>query len=278
MYLLQSNLMKRIPGICFYLPLVGYLFIASCKKENDGPATGLSYNNGRNIIYLKNQSSDYIIYPDQSRIGDYEAWPEGIEIDDYTGAINVSDSETGLKYKIKFTAPNGDTSSTIVLLSGITFPDKFYHMSLNDSIALPVYNANASNPVPLAGSNFDEGNLANSGGCSVETFTGEINLAQSIRNGIFGAIPQNDERKDFEIKYRLNDESDKALNKIQVRLYYYNTLADVPADVWQILDDRQNQGVFLRANTNTNTPSSFRSSSTTALAKPRPPCVIIIGQ
>ena len=98
--------------------------------------------------------------------GTYTGFPEGIEIDDNTGAINLSKSETGLRYRITHTATDGTVTTTMVVLSGITFPDKFYHLSQDDSIALPIYNASDARVLPLNGSNFDDGNTANSGGCS----------------------------------------------------------------------------------------------------------------
>lgn len=242
-------------------------FWLSCNKPSDGDPAGpykLSY--GDSIIYLKQQASDYIVYPIEYRAGVYTAFPEGISIDDNTGAINVSQSETGLRYRVTHTSPEGLITNTMVVLSGITFPDKYYHLSQNDSIAFPVYNANPSGILPLAGSLFDEGNGANTGGCSVKTSNGQINLAQTVRNGVFGAPPQNDIRKDFEIVYRLNDGSNKAINKLKVRVYYYETMADVPADLLETLQDRSDQGVFLKTN------------GVARVAKPRPPCVIIVNQ
>jgi len=254
----------------------GIVISASCNKSDNAVPYVLSY--GNSVIYLKNQASDYIVYPTQSRAGTYTAFPEGIEIDDITGAINVSKSETGLRYRITHTGLNGDTTSTIVVLSGITFTDKFYHLSQNDSIAFPVYNANSAGAVPVSGSSFDDGNLANSGGCSVKTTNGQINLAETVRNGVFGNTPQNDVRKDFDIVYRLNDASGKAVNKLRVRIYWYNTMMDVAPDLWQTLNDRQSQGVFLQMNNTNSGQVTARSTSSLAIAKPRPPCVIIIGQ
>jgi hypothetical protein len=248
------------------LPVLMGGFLLSCNKSSNNPSGPYNLSYGDSIIYLKAQSTDYIVYPSEQRAGVYSGFPEGIQIDDITGAINVSKSETGLRYRITHTAPGGTVTTTMVVLSGITFPDKFYHLSQNDSIAFPVYNASVSRPVPLSGSTFDEGNGANSGGCSVQTINGQINLAQSVRNGIFGTTPQNDVRKDFDIAYRLNDESGKSLNKLRVRLYYYNTMADVAPDLLQTLQDRSDQGVFLR------------TTGTARVAKPRPPCVIIINQ
>jgi len=246
----------------FLFVFAGTGLCLSCNKPaaNSNPAYNLNY--GDSIIYLKTQSTDYIVYPIEYRAGTYSGFPDGIEIDDNTGAINVSKSETGLRYRITHTAPDGTVTKTMVVLSGITFPDKFYHLSQHDSVAFPVYNASPVRTVPVSGSTFDEGNGANSGGCSVQTINGQINLAQSVRNGIFGNIPQNDVRKDFDIAYRLNDGSGKTLNKLRVRLYYYNSMADVAPDLLQTLQDRIDQGVFLRV---------------TGLARPRPPCVIIIA-
>lgn len=246
--------------------LVSAITWVSCDKPASDPGGPYNLSYGDSIVYLKAQSADFIVYPSEHRAGIYSGFPDGIEIDDNTGAINVSKSETGLRYRITHTAPNGTVTNTLIVLSGITFPDKFYNLSQNDSIAFPVYNASPLRSIPLAGSTFDEGNGANTGGCSVQTINGQINLAQSVRNGIFGNTPQNDVRKDFEIAYRLNDGSDKTLNKLKVRLYYYHTMADVAPDLLETLQDRTDQGVFLRM------------TGTGRLAKPRPPCVIIVGQ
>jgi hypothetical protein len=202
-----------------------------------------------------------------------------MEIDDNTGAINVSKTETGLRYRITFTSADGATSSTMVVISGINFPDKFHYLSQGDSIAFPVYNASPFRSLPVTGSVFDEGNNANSGGCSVKTLNGQINLSQTVRNGVFGNTPQNDSRRDFDIFYRLNDQSGNAKNKISVRVYYYDTINDVAPDLLQTLNDRENQGVFLGTIYSgfPSGPGFSRNSSTAGLAKPRPPCVIIIA-
>ncbi|HEY6502971.1 MAG TPA: hypothetical protein VIZ28_03260 [Chitinophagaceae bacterium] len=239
----------------------------SCNKPSDGgPAGAYNLSYGDSIIYLKQQAGDYLVKPIEYRAGTYEGFPDGIEIDDNTGEINVSKSETGLRYRITHTAPDGTVTTTKVVLSGITFPDKYYYLSQNDSIAFPVYNADPARILPVTGSVFDDGNGANTGGCSVRTTNGQINLAQSVRNGIFGNTPQNDVRKDFEIIYRLNDGSNKAVNKLKVRLYYYERISDVPADLLETLQDREDQGVFLR------------TRDVARIAKPRPPCVIIVNQ
>lgn len=243
----------------------------ACTKSADNtlPPYQLSY--GDSILYLK-PSGNNIIFPTEHRSGTYAGFPEGIEIDENTGAINLDNSESGLRYRITHTAPDGTKTETKVVVSGITFTDHFYRLATGDSIAPPVYNASANRPLPLSGSNFDDGNLANGSGCSVRTDNGKINLSESIRNGVFGSPnPRNDDNREIEIKYRINDGSGKSLNKLKVKLYWYNTIADVPQYLWDILNDRSSQGVFLRGAAPGNT------EITTALAKPRPPCVIIIA-
>lgn len=246
----------------------------SCNKTADDAQGPYNLSYGDSILYLKPVAGDYIVHPSSHRDGVYTGFPDGIEIDDVTGAINVSKSETGLRYRITHTAPDGTVTTTKVVLSGITFTDHYYHLSTGDSVALPVYNASAARALPLNGSVFDEGNTASTGGCDVRTTNGQINLAQTVRNGVFGAVPKNDERRDFDIDYRLNDESGKSKNTLRVRLYYYETMADVPADLLQTLQDREELGVFLRNGTTNISSSAERVEKE---ARPRPPCVIIIA-
>lgn len=250
-----------------FLPVLIASAWAGCNPSSgiDSPFT-LSY--GDSIIYMKAAAGDYIVNPVSSRPGTYTGFPEGIELDENTGAINVSKSETGLRYRITHTAPNGTKTETKVVLSGITFTDKFYYLSSGDSVANPIYNSSPSRTLPLAGSSFDEGNICNNAGCAVKTTNGTINLAATVRNGVFGTVPQNDRRETFEIKYRINDASGRNENKLKVLLYWYNTINDVPADVWETLNSRQAEGVFLRGG---------GTGIANAAAKPRPPCVIIIA-
>lgn len=259
--------------------LISCTFLLSCKKDNTSNSMPYQLSYGDSILYLKAQASDYIVYPMEQRAGQYLGFPDGIDIDAVTGAINVSKSETGLRYRITYVSPQGDTSKTMVVISGINFLDKFHHLSQGDSIAFPIYNASLARVLPVNGSTFDEGNNANSGGCSVKTLNGQINLAQTVRNGVFGLTPQNDAHQEFDIFYRLNDNSDKSLNKIRVKIYYYNTMNDVAPDLLQTLQDRENDGVFLGTKYEPiqNNSSTLRTSSIAKAAKPRPPCVIIIA-
>jgi hypothetical protein len=251
------------------------LFWLSCNKAGNNitdPIQPYVLSYGDSILTLK-PSGNNIIFPQTYREGSYTGFPEGIELDQSTGAINLNNSETGLRYKITHVSTKGDTTRITVVLSGITFTDQFYYLSQGDSIANPVYNANPSRVLPITGSSFDEGNVANNSGCSVKTENGKINLASSVRNGVFGNNPLNDATREIEIKYRINDGSGRSLNKLKVKLYWYYTIADVPQYLWDILNDRTSQGVFLRNGNISNTEIAGRTEQ---LAKPRPPCVIIV--
>jgi hypothetical protein len=251
----------------------GMALVISCNKNPAAVAAEYKLSYGDSILYLRS-SGNNIYFPTIPRQGTYSAFPEGIEIDQNTGAIKVDNSETGLRYRITHTDPDGKESSTMVVLSGINFLDKFYRLSQNDSIAFPIYDASTDRALPVTGSNFDEGNLANSSGCSVTTTNGKINLAASVRNGLFGNNPSDDDRRDIDIAYRLNDRSNKSLNKLKVRLYYYSSMATVAPDLLQTLQDREQNGVFLK---NNNVNFSMGAARIAQVARPRPPCVIIIA-
>ena len=76
----------------------------------------------------------------------------------------------------------------------------------------------------------------------------------------------------------MNDGSGKAINKLRVRLYYYTSMATVAPDLLETLRDREELGVFLRNNVSPANAGNGTSARTLREAKPRPPCVIIVGQ
>jgi len=258
--------------------------VASCRKNDSNvippvvpPAYKLDY--GDSIFFLQQQATDYIVTPVQAAVpGVYSGFPEGIEINSKTGAINVSKSEMGLRYRISF-VPDGskDTSSAIVLLSGINFLDGFYKLNTADSILKPIYNANAANAVPGInnGSVFDEGSGCNSAGCNVNLASGSINLAQTVRNGVFGVNPVNNDRHEFDLNYRINDKSGKALNTLRVKLYFFKSMNDVTQEVYDIIASRQ--GTVFRESVGAINALA-RTMNADKAAKPRPPCIFIIAQ
>jgi hypothetical protein len=279
----------RLP-VCLLILMVT---IFSCKKDNSGtgsnqgPPAGYQLTYGDSVFYLNNLASDYIITPEQTRLGQYIGFPEGVDIDGNTGVINVSKSETGLRYRITF-VPDGTTDSfnTTIVISGINFLDGFYKLTTADSIARPLYNASLTKLIPGLnnGSIFDDGSSCNVAGCNVDVTNGTINLAQTVRNGVFGAIPSNNDRHEFQMNYRINDNSGKALNTIGIKLYYFDSINDVTQEVYDIISSRE--GALLSFQP---TPIPFEKFNTVnginqvnnqqkPIPKPRPPCIFILGR
>jgi hypothetical protein len=250
---------------------------------------------GDSIIFSKwlGPHNDYRIRPrNNTSAGNWFAWPEGLVINSTTGEINVSASETGVRYNIGF-VKNGtqDTCISKLILGGITYVDSIYVMSKNDTLAFPYYNANptaaaicdpsddSDYPVPggprgnskcefdddedddLNNGPADEppaGSGANLQGVWVRTISGVINLKKTMTHA-FGAHPQNGATKKVDIFYRLNDRSGKALQRISVQFVYYNTEAEIP--IYLRNEIRAKRNSFL--------------SYMTYDSKPRPPLIIL---
>lgn len=256
------------PRVIFSIFSIGLLvFSWSCRKGGTEKAPyQLSY--GDSIFYVNPALGEYEIRPTEVRPGEYIGFPDGVEIDDDDGTIKVNNSESGLRYKITHVSPEGDSTSTMIVVSGLNFYDKIYNLANNDTLAIPVYNANGQPYQPGlfgTGTNnvFDDGNGCNSQGCAVSLTNGSINLLSTMRNG--GLLSTNDDQKEFTYYYRMDDPSRKELNKLKVKLYYYNTQADIPQYLWDILLV-DHAGTILR------------TGGTQRLARPRPPCIIIVGQ
>jgi hypothetical protein len=213
--------------------------------------------------------------------GLYYAWPAGLAINQTTGEINVTQSETGARYIIGFVRTGGtDTCLTELTIAGVTYVDSVYVLSANDTLALPHFNAN---PIPTSicdpsddtdypggsggngggndkcefddGSDDDNGNgiadeppagqRANDQQVRVRTISGIINLKKTLEEGAFGANPQNGDRKQVTIYYRLNDCSVKALQKIKVDLIYYEKKSDIPVTLLNEVTEKRTR--FMQA-------------------------------
>lgn len=270
-------MLKRITVILISLL---FLLTESCNK----PKTAITpppftrndsvFNYGDSIFFQKDQSNDYVISPTNNLTGKYASFPEGLVLDGNTGAVNVSKSETGLKYMVAF-IPNGkaDTLLSFITISGINYKDGFYKLSDGDSIAFSIYNAIPAAAIPGInnGSVFDVGSNCNDQGCNVNVNNGTINLAQTVRNGVFGSTPSNNDRHEFEMTYKINDKSNGSVNKLKVKLYYFNTMTDVTPEADSIINSRQGSII----GPNNIVPAAFAFNS--AQIKPRPPCIFIVG-
>ncbi|MBS1564919.1 MAG: hypothetical protein JST39_11055, partial [Bacteroidetes bacterium] len=226
---------------------------------------------GDSVLYVRSATTDVIGTPKQKTAGTYIGFPEGISIDANTGAINVSKSDAGLRYQVSLIpAGTKDTLSSFITISGINYLDGFYRLSTADSVLHPVYNAQPGRAIPGInnGTQFDIGSGCNSQGCTVIVSKGDINLAQTVRNGVFGNAPQNNDRHEFDLNYAINDPSLESVNTIRVKLYYFNTMSDVTQEAYDIIASRQGTVFF------SGVPMLTRAVKP---ARPRPPCIFIVG-
>ena len=268
--------------------------VVSCKKyastrnemqEIPGLPANVHLNTANSPVYedsvlcakWRGPNKDYFAKPlNNPPAGKYFSWPHGLVIDENTGIINVTKSEGGVRYIVGF-VKNGttDTAHTQVIISGIHYKDNIYVLALNDTLAIPYFDANPLAAAPCGTSddtdypgnsngnannnsceydddedddngngNADEplpGEQANDQKVRVRTKTGIINLKKSLEDGAFGEFPQNGTTKDVKIYYRLDDCSAKALRSIKVRLIYYEKKSDIPASLLaEILQKKYN--------------------------------------
>lgn len=230
-------------------------------------------------------------------VGKYYSWPVGLVMDPNTGVINVTQSEGGVRYVVGFVKEGTtDTCHTKVIISGIHYKDNIYVLALNDTLAIPYFDANPLSISPCGSSDdtdypgysavsgninceydddedddngngpLDEplpGEQANDQNVRVRTKTGVINLKKTLADGAFGLFPVNGTIKDVKINYRLADCSLKALRSIRIRLIYYQKKSDIPPSLMaEVLQKKY----------------SFESSSLLVgdiLSSPRPPLIIV---
>ena len=282
----------RNPLSLFFL-LTATMGIILCACKKDGSSSGsnptptvykLAYSDS--VLYPLGEVSELqVLSPLTPRNGIYTSFPDGLDLDPLNGNIKVHESETGIKYRVFFSSTDGLVKdSTLIAISGVNFLDGVYKINTSDSIINPVYNATIGNVLPGVnnGSLFDEGGGCNGGGCAVDVNNAKMNLAQTVRNGIFGSIPVNGVSKEFTLNFRINDASHKGGNKIKFKVFYFKKLSDVTQQVWDLLNGR-NGTVINSFNNNNNTPiQGFTAGNITVNALTghgrRPPCVIILSQ
>jgi len=202
---------------------------------------------GDSIVYPQPSASFYYVYPQNTRgiQGTYLSWPQGLVLDSNTGAINLTLSQTGQRYAVAF-VQNGtrDTCISQLIVAGTAYMDSIYSLAQSQNTAPPYFNANPAAPSPCQnnqndqGCQFDYTQFAKRQGIHVDKQTGAIALQQTVRRA-FGKNPVNGATVNTVIFYRLNDNSNFALQYIQLRLIYYNTKADIPASLVATIASRQ---------------------------------------
>ncbi|HEY0041910.1 MAG TPA: hypothetical protein VGB71_14660, partial [Flavisolibacter sp.] len=251
--------------------------------DNAGGGSGangnvkLSY--GDSVFFVRSQ--EYIVSPNITNKGKFRAFPDNLVIDSVTGKITVrimghgNESQTGLRYKITF-QPEGSNQldSTFIVLAGLNYLDRIYNLSLNDTIISPVYNADHSKSTPAGTYGIQADNQL-----AINPQNGQINIRECIRRGLFDLPVENGEWEELTITYKSNDGSNSATNRIDIALYYYRSIQDIPSNVSTLMRAHQTM-VLGVAQTNipiTSGPIDTDLPDNISLFKPRPPCVIIVG-
>ena len=271
----MSAIPMRTLSILIILTSAGFW---ACKKHpvSDNPPVTNKLSYGDSVFFLK--STSYTVAPVNSKAGTYAAFPDNLMIDKTTGAITITQkdndgqSQTGLRYKIKFTSGT-EVDSTYITISGISYVDRFYDLSKNDSIIYPIYNADVSKELPAGNYSIGSDNKL-----AINPANGQINVKETVRRGFFDN-QLNASWKQTTIKYSSNDNSNGVTNTIDLILYYYNSIADVPSNVSALMQAHQRMTVGIASPT---IPTTFGAvdnnlSSDLSLSKPRPPCLIIIA-
>jgi hypothetical protein len=240
------------------------------------------------LFFIKPGQSN-IVNPIISFDGTYSVIPDGLAINTATGAIDVNASETGLKYKIAFSPTGSDqVCETFVTIGGVNYLDGVYVLNQNQSTASPIYNGVPGLALPCEDDDDDDddddsscdfdavnpsGQLLKDLGFEISN-KGVIDLQKTVENGTFGSTPKNGTILNVELYYKLNDPSALALNKIPLRVFYYDKLSDVPQ---KVLDDiKEKRSLINESRSDKN--SNFRLLETVRPAgKPRPPYVVIVA-
>jgi len=282
---------------------------------------------GDTLFNLRNQPGNITISPvsKPTTAGYFKSIPAGLAIDSVTGIININQSETGLRYKIYYVATSAGTAldSVKLVISGIDYRDAIYEIARTPNAydtAFAIYNARPELVLPCGDDDedgdgdlddddnqcvFDETDLDDDGNDDipgviqdkllVDIKKGTIDLEASFQAGIFGSSdPANGINNDFTFYYRLQDASNRALNKITVRIYHFKRRSDIPQTLMDTLNLR-NQ-IATAVNSRGTIPAvrpdmeEVSASSSGLLisrlanmeyyaAKPkRPPIIIIVSQ
>src|SRR5580658_7769416 len=141
---------------------------------------------GDTIIYPQpTHGSDYIVNPvNNPGAGKYLSWPVGMVIDSTTGAIDVTASQTGMKYIMGFVASGTtDTCLSYLTIGGAAYADSVYVLSEGEDYAVPYFEANPNDLNLCLTSNacsFDVTGSAAAQHVVVNKSTGAINLEQTL--------------------------------------------------------------------------------------------------
>lgn len=264
------------------LALLFTIFIISCSRTAGpgapaGPSFGkLAY--GDSVLYLKGE--DYTVQPKFTRPGYYTAFPDDLNINNSNGAITVSlkgkankNTQTGLRYRIVLNGNDGVKDTTHIVIGGVNYQDKIFYLSQNDTLVNPIYNASHSLAMPNGSFVADNNKLV------INPRTGQINLKKSLERGLFNDDPQNDDWRVVNVRYQLADGSTSDKNNLDVVVYFYTSLSHIPSNISRAMIAHQDLllGLNRVVIPETFAPEDDAIKNIVSASKPRPPCIIIVG-
>ena len=318
----------RLSGFC----LLSIMLVASCQKNamdaklnepqtsasNSTSQTNTILSYGDTIFFLKNQPGNYVVPPvtKPNAAGYFKAIPWGLSLDSASGNINVTQSETGLRYKIYYVAPNGTLLDSVkIVISGVDYQDAIYEIASTPNAydtSFPIYNARPGLALPCPNDDddvaesetcvFDETDLDADGNDDIpgviqdklliDIKKGTIDVEASYHAGVFGSVPPaNGATRDFTFYYRLADASNRALNKLTVRLYHFKKRSDIPQSLLDTLNLRNSISIAVNKRSANSTGGNVVNQANTTnqfvslgygleyASKPkRPPIIIIVSE
>ena len=287
--------------------IISSVIVFACQKKDTasrGEVSSTSLNNvtlsntlsyGDSLFYTSVTGAEKIVFPvsKPSETGYFASSLPGLHLDSATGRINISRSESGLRYIVYYlSTQNQLIASATVTISGIDYQDRIYDISSNESgnqVAVPIYNMTPGLGLPCTNLSgqvciFDETDFNNDGiedipganrnKLAVDVNNGSINLKESFMAGVFGPFLFNGKRKDVTIYYRLDDGSNMALNKITIRLVYFRSRAFIPESMSLEINSRNERYQQI---TSASTAFGTLLYYTTTTKPKRPPLIVIVS-
>jgi hypothetical protein len=293
--------------------LLAAVIVCSCKKEpvlpastnpvtqqpNTGPTIDTATNAGADTAALPVFPStaptcnllpiygDTLLYPQPSGNGDdmlspvnnpgagrFFAWPAGIVIDRNTGAIDLTRSQTGMRYAIGFVrAGTNDTCLSYLTLGGASYVDSIYVVTGGGVKAMPYFNgnpfqtANCVGSGPGSGCAFDVTGSAAALNVVINNSSGEIELQNTLdgssnQTGVFGPNPFNGQTVTVPIWYQLRQGSNNAMQSIEVQMMYFDSKADM--------------NLALLSTLSTRSANLYDGALISTSQMPRPPLIILV--
>lgn len=278
--------------------------------DSNASGNGARLSYGDTLFYLRNIPAGDTVLPVSrpSAPGFFRSIPAGLVVDSVTGRINIALSETGLRYKIYYVTPAGTALDSVKLvISGIDYRDAIFQIAgtpVAYDTAFPVYNARSGLALPCGDDDedddgdiddddnkcvFDETDLDDDGNddvpgviqdkLMVDIKKGTIDVEASFHAGIFGSSdPASGLSKDFMFYYRLSDASNRALQKITVRIYHFKKLADIPQALLDTLNVRAQMSVAVNSRNPGVYDGRLINLDLYGLKPKRPPIIIIVSQ